>query len=114
MTPRRAYNSGTPCRIGTTDEAALSLFLRWEPESFMIINAYTDASGTHKDSEFMILAGYIARLGKWHAFDADWRRLLKRNGLQYLHAVEHLRQRCYQQCGLDAHKLSKKYETPGD
>ena len=75
----------------------------------MIVNAYADASGTHDNSNFMILAGYVAPLGKWNAFDLEWKKLLKRNGLAYLHSVEHARQTRFLQCCLKAQKLTAKY-----
>ena len=67
-------------------------------------------SGTpHGGSDFMILAGYVARLGRWNSFDLAWKRLLKRNGLEYLHAVEHVRQRRHRQCYLSSQNLVSKY-----
>jgi hypothetical protein len=51
----------------------------------VIVTVFMDESGTH-DSPVTILAGWVARLGQWAAFDPKWDRLLKRNGLSYFHS----------------------------
>ncbi len=78
-----------PRVIGSTDRLSLAVFDDWNPERlFMIIRVYIDESGTHAGAPVMILAGYIGRLGQWHAFDSKWERLLKREGLTHAHAKD--------------------------
>jgi hypothetical protein len=54
----------------------------------VIISVYIDESGTHENGPLMTMAGYIARLGQWHHFDAKWGKMLRENGLSYFHATE--------------------------
>jgi hypothetical protein len=65
------------------------VFHDWKPERlFVIVTVYIDESGTHDGSPVMVLAGQVAKLGQWVDFDARWRRLLKREGVEYFHAKE--------------------------
>jgi hypothetical protein len=77
---------GAPSWVGPTGEIALSLDLRWEPEGlFMLINSYIDESYNDK---FLMMAGYVARLGQWNEFDRAWKKLLKKFDLSYFHSNE--------------------------
>jgi Protein of unknown function (DUF3800) len=82
MTPPRS-----PGAIGAL---ALAVFHDWEPDRrlFVIISIFIDESGTHQGSPIMTLGGRVARLGQWVDFDRAWRRLLKREGLDYFHGTE--------------------------
>ena len=54
----------------------------------MVITVYGDESGTHDASPFMLLSGFVAAEGQWHAFDVDWREALKEVGLSHFHATD--------------------------
>jgi hypothetical protein len=80
---------GAPRTIGPTARIGLSLACRWRPRDvFVTVNVYIDESGTHGQSAFMILAGWVGTLGQWNHFDIRWRRLLRRNRIAYFHAKE--------------------------
>jgi hypothetical protein len=57
--------------------------------SHMVITVYGDESGTHDASPFMLLSGFVASEGQWHAFDTGWRDALKQIGLSHFHATDH-------------------------
>lgn len=78
----------SPRHPGPTGSLALALYHRWESERFfVIVTFYIDESGTH-GSGVTILGAWIGRLGQWAAFDPEWKKLLKRNGLTYFHSKE--------------------------
>ena len=54
----------------------------------MVITVYGDESGTHDASPFMLLSGFVAAEGQWHAFDVGWREALNEVGLSHFHATE--------------------------
>jgi Protein of unknown function (DUF3800) len=51
----------------------------------MIVTVYIDESGTH-ESGVTVLGGWVGRMGQWSGFDPLWRKLLKKNGLDYFHS----------------------------
>jgi hypothetical protein len=55
----------------------------------VVITVYGDESGTHDASPFMLLSGFVAAEGQWHAFDDGWRDALKRVGLSHFHATDY-------------------------
>jgi hypothetical protein len=58
----------------------LSVFHDWHLDRlFMLLTLYADESG---------LGGRVAKLGKWIEFDHHWRRLLRRNKLDYFDAKQ--------------------------
>jgi hypothetical protein len=75
----------------------------------VIIRVCGDESGTHDGSDIMMLAGYVATVGQWNPFDIGWNRALKRVGLPYFHATEHLKTRAGAEFLPLAHKLTKKH-----
>ena len=80
---------GAPWEIGPTGEASFTLNGRWVSEAvFVQFIAKIDESGTHRDSPFMIMAGYAARLGEWNRFDVKWRKHLAKSHLEHFHSVE--------------------------
>lgn len=52
------------------------------------IFAHLDESGTHRNSDYTVMAGYVATEGQWGALDWDWRNLLSAYRLKEFHAVE--------------------------
>jgi uncharacterized protein DUF3800 len=103
------WQLGAPYTISPTGALGLSLCLRWDPERiFVIVNAYADESGTHSP-DYQMLAGYVAKLGRWNAFDVRWRRRLAKEGLKYFHLVEHTRKRDLQPMCWDLLKMCGKY-----
>lgn len=57
----------------------------------MIVNlftAYFDESGTHTESEFVVVAGFISNEPGWDAFSVDWQVVLEACRLEYFHMSE--------------------------
>lgn len=54
----------------------------------MILTVYIDESGTHENAPVMVMAGYVATIGKWADFHRKWAQVLKRYGLTYHHTKE--------------------------
>jgi hypothetical protein len=52
------------------------------------LTAYGDEAGTHGDSMYTVMAGWVGRAERWAEFEPKWRSLLLRNGLTYIHAVD--------------------------
>ena len=52
------------------------------------LTAYADEAGTHGDSMYTVMAGWVGRAERWAEFEPKWRSLLLRNGLTYIHAVD--------------------------
>jgi hypothetical protein len=50
--------------------------------------AYLDESGTHTQSEVVMIAGFLALSTLWSAFDADWSAALAEFSVPYFHATE--------------------------
>jgi hypothetical protein len=50
--------------------------------------AYGDEAGTHGDSIFTVMAGWIGHEDRWAEFNQKWKSLLLRNGLTHIHAVD--------------------------
>ncbi len=55
---------------------------------YMILTAYFDESGTHRNSEAVSVAGYISTPARWLAFDAQWREALADFGLDFFHMTD--------------------------
>lgn len=49
---------------------------------------YVDESGTHAGSDVMVVAGYIFRRTNARRFQADWARILRREGIPYFHMTD--------------------------
>lgn len=43
----------------------------------MVLHAYGDDSGTHRDAKFCLVLGYIGSPRQWKLFERDWRAALK-------------------------------------
>lgn len=54
----------------------------------MIVTAHLDESGTHTQSAISVMAGYVATSAQWERFGAYWTALLRKAGVQHIHAVE--------------------------
>lgn len=66
-------------------------------ELMSVLRVYGDESGKEADSEVISMAGFIATIDEWGAFEASWRKMLLNNkNAPYLHIKE-----------LRANKLSK-------
>jgi hypothetical protein len=80
---------------------------------FVIVTAYGDESGTHDGpdgSPIMMLAGWVATLGKWNRFDIAWKRAVAHAELRgYFHATEHWDTEASQKFAPLATKLQKKH-----
>lgn len=56
---------------------------------FGMFDAYFDASGHESDSPFVIVAGYVATIYQWKAFEMHWSMTLKEYGISGpFHAAE--------------------------
>ena len=82
---------GAPLVLGPTAQFAVLLQHQWNPASvFVQIISKIDESGTHGRSPHMTMAGYTARVNQWNRFDLKWRKGLRKAGLEYFHAKEHV------------------------
>lgn len=80
---------GAPAVVWPTAQLGLSLANRWKPGAlFVLVNVYIDESGTHGESGFMVMAGYVGRVGSWNRFDKKWAEYLRHHGVTYFHAKE--------------------------
>lgn len=70
-----------------TGRLALSLYPH-DPSGrrFMILNAYYDESGTHGGSPVTVLAGIVGSVDAFVPFDREWKKVLSKYGLEYVHA----------------------------
>jgi hypothetical protein len=50
--------------------------------------AYIDESGTHDESEFASIAGYVDRSDGWAGFEKDWKAVLDRYGVGEFHMTD--------------------------
>lgn len=46
-----------------------------------MFTAYLDASGTHKESPVLTIAGFLAKTGTWKTFQSEWDDILRTAGL---------------------------------
>src|SRR5689334_15203948 len=53
----------------------------------MSIEAYFDGGG-HERQKYLVVAGFISNPENWADFEKNWRSRLKKDGLNYFHAVE--------------------------
>jgi len=73
----------------TRRNAAAANPLSTEPKpAGMTITACVDESGTHDTSPVSVMAGYVATAEQWGRFEADWTALVRKAGVQNVHAVE--------------------------
>jgi hypothetical protein len=54
----------------------------------MILTTYLDESGTHAESPISVMAGYVGTSEQWQAFETDWTALVRKAGVQHIHAVD--------------------------
>jgi hypothetical protein len=54
----------------------------------MILTVYLDESGTHAESPISVMAGYVGTSEQWRAFEIDWTALVRKAGVQHIHAVD--------------------------
>lgn len=54
----------------------------------MALTAYFDAGGHQQDQKYLVVAGFAASVEMWLEFDRSWTERLRRDGLDYFHAVE--------------------------
>jgi len=50
--------------------------------------AYFDDSGTHRESEFAVIAGYVASPAQWLSLAGPWQTILNRHGLKWFHMTD--------------------------
>lgn len=54
----------------------------------MHLVAYFDEAGTHDQSTFMVMGGYLARIGQWTRLSGKWNKHLRRNELDCFHLID--------------------------
>lgn len=54
----------------------------------MNFTAYFDESGTHPESSVVVVAGALARAGRWDYFSQQWQGILTEYGLDYFHMTD--------------------------
>jgi len=54
----------------------------------MTYTAYFDESGTHDDSQFVVVSGYVSSVQKWVEFSAQWMAALREWGLEFFHMTD--------------------------
>jgi hypothetical protein len=57
-------------------------------ELILTYNVVFDESGKHGDSDVVIFAGFFATAERFNDFGGEWRTLLRKNGLRFLHMVD--------------------------
>jgi hypothetical protein len=90
LTEEEARLLRAPQQIEALGALALSLFGEWREEAlFMILTAYVDESGIGGEDHCTV-AGFIGKLGRWNAFNKDWRKLLSKSPGKpgYVHLIE--------------------------
>ncbi len=55
----------------------------------MILTAYLDESGTHRGSDWVIIAGFVSVASQWVEFSTQWQLALNDFGLPMFHMVEY-------------------------
>jgi Protein of unknown function (DUF3800) len=50
--------------------------------------AFIDESGTHDGSKLTVMAALVGRAEDWEVFEAAWRAILLRDGLEYIHGKD--------------------------
>ena len=84
------FRLGGPLCVGPTGEIGLFFAGRWDERSvFVQLITKLDEAGTHGDSNYMTMGGYIARLNEWNRFDHKWKKALRKARLDYFHVKEH-------------------------
>lgn len=59
-----------------------------QAETVVVLHAYCDESGTHRESKATIIAGFLGPTDEWTAIEADWTAVIRREGISRLHATE--------------------------
>ncbi len=78
-----------PCVRGWVREAAYffhPLSLRERRKVMVVLHAYMDDSGSHKDSHACVVAGYLGGVNRWKEFERRWRQVLDKYGVSEFHA----------------------------
>jgi uncharacterized protein DUF3800 len=52
----------------------------------VVLQAYFDDSGTHRDSPVSVMSGYVASKAGWKKFEKESKQLFKREGIDYFRA----------------------------
>ncbi len=61
----------------------LNVFSRYKVDVLMaMFSAYFDASGNHRDSKVMTVAGFASTVEKWSNFDLGWNEVLHSEGIK--------------------------------
>jgi hypothetical protein len=80
------------CRPDPTWIEGLDLSLHWKAEParpYMVMTAYFDESGTHgEESPLVTVAGFIASVAQWAAYERDLAELLAEYGVKKFHAKD--------------------------
>lgn len=53
-----------------------------------LYTAYFDESGTHPDSEYVVVAGFISNATEWEAFSQRWHQVLADSQIDYFHMTD--------------------------
>jgi len=56
-----------------------------EGRYLIVLDGYFDESGTHKGSETIVVAGFLAHVDAWRAFESHWKAALREYGLSFFH-----------------------------
>jgi hypothetical protein len=59
-----------------------------KPEKSLMFKAYLDDSGTHGSSSVAVVAGYISTAIRWQSFNKEWRRLLHKERVRFVHMAD--------------------------
>jgi hypothetical protein len=80
---------GAPFSLTPTSELAISIAHRWNPADMVtVLTSYLDEAGTDGRYPFVVVAGYVSTVLKWHDFDKKWNKTLRKKGLDYFHAMD--------------------------
>ncbi len=78
-----------PCVSGWVGEASYffhPLSLRERCKVMVVLHAYMDDSGSHKDSHACVVAGYLGGVNRWKEFERRWQQVLDKYGVSEFHA----------------------------
>lgn len=54
----------------------------------VVLQGYFDESGTHADSDSVVLAGFLSTFERWQQFEAEWNKSLAEYDLPFFHMTD--------------------------
>lgn len=54
----------------------------------IVLHGYFDESGTHEDSDSIVLAGFLSTIDQWERFETEWNEALAEYELSFFHMTD--------------------------